>query len=104
MSPEYRLRSIIDSRNLTSISELEASVKPQPSQRACTDDFNSEERQATPGLTAKDTGCDRGVLGCSISRQGCSAGNCVLYADAWFQSGHAESARVRPGFIWRPEV
>src|SRR5207249_5887664 len=45
-----------------------------------------------------------GVLGCSISGQRCSAGNYLLYADAWFHSGHAEPARFRPGFNWRPEV
>ena len=69
-----------------------------------TDDFNTAERQATLGITSYDTGFHCGVLGCSISGQRCSAGNYLLYADAWLQSGHAEPARFRPGFNWRPQV
>src|SRR5882724_18979 len=62
------------------------------------DDFNTAEREATLGITSYDTGLHCGVLGCSISGQRCSAGNYLLYTDAWFQSGHAEPARFRPGF------
>src|SRR5262249_7033069 len=68
------------------------------------DDFNRAEREATLGITAYDTGFHCGVLGCSISGQRCSAGNYLLYADAWFQSGHEESASFWPGFNWQPQV
>src|SRR5882724_8539267 len=68
------------------------------------DDFNTAEREATLGITSYDTGFHCGVLGCSISGQRCSAGNFLLSADAWFQSGHAEPARLRPSFNRRPEV
>jgi catechol 2,3-dioxygenase-like lactoylglutathione lyase family enzyme len=32
------------------------------------------------------------------------SGQLLLNADAWFQSGHAEPARLRPGFNWVPQV
>src|SRR4029453_14683540 len=41
MNQEYRLRSIIDFRNLNSISKLEATVKSQPSQ-TCTAGFHKD--------------------------------------------------------------
>src|SRR5262249_4128690 len=67
-------------------------------------DFNPAEREATLRITSYDTGLPRGVLGRSISGRRCSAGNHLLYEDAWFQSGHAKSARFRPGFNRRPQI
>src|SRR5215467_3384786 len=70
----------------------------------CLDDFDTAEREATLGITSYDTGFHCGVLGFSISGQRRSAGNYLLYADAWFQAGYAESARFRAGFNWRPQA
>src|SRR6266436_4699953 len=67
-------------------------------------EFNTREREATLGVISYDTGFHCGVLGCSISGQRCSAGNYFLYANAWFQSGHAELAGLRPGFNRWPQV
>src|SRR4051812_47173230 len=68
-----------------------------------TDDFNTE-RESPFGITWLDEAAGRGVLGRAISGQGRATLNHVLHANAWFQSRHAEPARVRPGFNWRPQV
>jgi hypothetical protein len=68
------------------------------------DNLNTAEREETLGITSEDTVFHCRFLGCSISGQRCSDGDHLLYANAWFRSGHAASARLRPGFNWGSEV